>query len=213
MSLSYKNIAGFQKNLNLPLISLLIANALPVVGVLFFGWDAFAIVLLYWTENIAVGFYNVLKMLFVKIKRPRKNEGKLFLIPFFIVHYGIFTAVHGAFVFSIFRGEFGQSENFQNSPLLSGLPLSMYIAFICLFISHGISFVRNYFYKGERNRTSMVRLMHQPYGRIVVLHLAVMSGGFLTAILGSPIMLLLTLVLLKTIVDVKLHLRERKKNQ
>jgi len=52
----------------LPLIALLGANAIPLLGVLFFEWDAFGIVLLYWSENVAVGFYNVLKIALVKMR-------------------------------------------------------------------------------------------------------------------------------------------------
>ena len=89
----------------------------------------------------------------------------------------------------------------------------MLYAIAALFTSHGISFGYNYFYKGERNRTNLAKLMGQPYGRIVVLHLAVLFGGFLTMALGSPVGVLLILVLLKTIIDVKLHLRERRKNK
>ena len=109
MHLFDEHIIRFQKSLtNLPLISLLVANTLPVVGVLCFGWDAFAIVLLYWSENIVVGFYNVLKMAFAKVRHRRKDDGKLFMIPFFTVHYGIFTMVHGAFVVGFFKGDMDQ---------------------------------------------------------------------------------------------------------
>ena len=230
--LSSNHIIRLQNNLsNLPLIALLAANTLPLIGVLFFGWDAFAIVLLYWTENIVIGFYNVLKMAFVKMPNPAAHLGKLFMIPFFIIHYGGFTAVHGVFVLSFFN-----QDNRDFNPFPAGdtwpcflafvqllfnvirqaiamLPANMRYAVAGLFISHGISFGYNYFYKGERNRTNLQRLMGQPYGRIVVLHIAIIFGGFLTMAFGSPLGLLLILVLLKTIIDVKLHLRERRKNQ
>jgi hypothetical protein len=39
------------------------ANCLPLFGVLFLGWDAFAIVALYWSENVVIGAINVLKMI------------------------------------------------------------------------------------------------------------------------------------------------------
>lgn|SRR5262245_5688423 len=39
--------------------ALLIANAIPLVGVLFFGWSLFTILVLYWVENGIVGFWNV----------------------------------------------------------------------------------------------------------------------------------------------------------
>jgi hypothetical protein len=228
--LSSKQIAQFQKNLtNLPLIALLVANTLPIIGVLCFGWDAFAIVLLYWSENIVIGFYNVLKMAFVKMEHPTQHLGKLFAISFFTVHYGGFTGGHGLFILSMFQD--GNASPFSSGDswpcflafvqllinvirqAISIIPPNMMYAIAGLFVSHGISFGYNYFYKGERKRTNLGKLMGQPYGRIVVLHVAIIFGGFLTMTMGSPVGVLLILVLLKTIIDVKLHLRERKKNK
>src|SRR4029078_1121143 len=42
---------------------LIAANALPLFGVLFLGWDTFSIVALYWSENVIIGAINVLKMI------------------------------------------------------------------------------------------------------------------------------------------------------
>ena len=41
------------------LAALVIANAIPLVGVLFLGWTVFPLVLLYWLENVVVGGFNV----------------------------------------------------------------------------------------------------------------------------------------------------------
>jgi hypothetical protein len=38
---------------------LIAANAIPLVGVLFFGWSLITILVLYWIENGIVGFWNV----------------------------------------------------------------------------------------------------------------------------------------------------------
>ena len=93
---------------NIPLIVLVAANLIPLWGVIFWDWDAFNVVLLYWSENIVVGFYNILKMAFARVSRPAEHLGKLFLIPFFSVHYGGFCAVHGFFVLMLFgKGESG----------------------------------------------------------------------------------------------------------
>ena len=43
-------------------IALVIANAIPIVGVLFFGWSLITILVLYWIENGIVGFWNVPKI-------------------------------------------------------------------------------------------------------------------------------------------------------
>ncbi len=43
-------------------IPLIAANAAPIVGVLFFGWDLLSIMFLYWMETAVVTFYGLLKV-------------------------------------------------------------------------------------------------------------------------------------------------------
>jgi hypothetical protein len=50
--------------------------------------------------------------------------------------------------------------------------------------------------------------MAEPYTRIVVMHLTVMAGGFLTLVLRTPQAALLLLIVLKTAADLRAHLRE-----
>jgi len=213
--------------LNLPVVALLAANAIPLFGVLFLNWDAFYVVLLYWTENIVVGFYNVLKMMFAAVPRPVAHLGKLFLIPFFIVHYGGFTAIHGFFVLALFHKDAqGPPMGGTDWPcflvfvqmlfnviryMYSVIPPQVRFAVLALFISHGVSFVQNYLIKREYTTAKPDKLMGSPYGRVVVMHIAILAGGFLTMAVGSPAPLLVILVGLKTILDVSLHNRSHKK--
>ena len=85
------------------ILALIAANLAPLFGVLFFGWDAAAIVLLYWIENLIIGAYNVLMMILVKVKSQSEQFKKLFIIPFFCVHFGGFCAVHGFFLLAFFK--------------------------------------------------------------------------------------------------------------
>jgi hypothetical protein len=212
---------------NVPLLALLAANAVPLFGVLYLKWDAFYVVLLYWAENLAVGFYNVLKMAFAKINHPVEHLGKLFMIPFFMVHYGGFTAVHGFFILALFsKGEQEPPMGGESWPcffvflqillniikhIMLTIPPVVRLAVLSLFASHGISFVYNYLIKGEYTRTNPQKLMAQPYARVFVMHITILGGAFLTMVLGSPAALLLILVAIKTLIDVKMHLREHKK--
>ena len=45
------------------LVALIVANAIPLFGVLFLGWNVWTILIVYWLENGIVGVFNVLKML------------------------------------------------------------------------------------------------------------------------------------------------------
>ncbi len=213
---------------NIPVLALLAANVIPLVGVLFLNWSVVYIVLLYWAENLAVGFYNVLKMAFVKVRHPIEHLGKLFLIPFFIIHYGGFTGVHGFFILAMFsKGEQGPPMSGDEAwpcflvfvqmlynvvrHIMLTIPPTVRLGVLSLFASHGVSFVYNYLLKGEYSRTNPRDLMGQPYARVFVMHITILGGGFLSMALGSPTAFLLVLVFLKTAIDVKFHLREHKK--
>jgi hypothetical protein len=43
-------------------LALILANLVPLAGVLFWDWDIFNIVVLYWFENVIIGGINILKM-------------------------------------------------------------------------------------------------------------------------------------------------------
>jgi len=153
---------------------------------------------------------------------------------FFLIHYGIFWVVHGIFVFSLPAfasfagggfGDFGDGF-FPLAPneLGGAFPGSVGAASsagvrwpdmtavawgaLGLAISHGASFVVNYLGRREYLRVSPGRQMFAPYGRLVILHLAILLGAFVSLVIGSPVGALVVLVILKTIVDLTLHLRE-----
>ena len=48
------------------LFALILANAVPILGVLFLGWTVFPLVLVYWLENAVIGGFNVAKMLLAR---------------------------------------------------------------------------------------------------------------------------------------------------
>jgi hypothetical protein len=95
--------------------------------------------------------------------------------------------------------------------MYSVIPSQMKIAILALFISHGISFVYNYLLKREFVNANPGKLMSSPYSRVVVMHIAILAGGFLVMAVGSPAVLLIALVGLKTIFDVNLHNRTHRK--
>jgi hypothetical protein len=184
-------------------VALVAANLVPLVGVLFLGWSVWTILTVYWLENGIVGFYNVLKMAVVP------GIGKLGMIPFFIVHYGMFWLVHGIFVQTLpgLTG-FGTAVGTARS---TGVDLSSVIlAGIGLFISHGVSFVFNFLRRGEQLRTSATELMFAPYRRVVILHLTILFGALAVAAFGARLLPLVILVSLKTATDLGFHLREHR---
>jgi len=70
-------------------ILLVVSNLVPLAGVLFWDWDVGSIVMLYWSENVILGVYILVKMI------ARAPIGGWFAGVFFSVHCGGFCGVHG----------------------------------------------------------------------------------------------------------------------
>lgn len=210
--------------------ALVAVNLFPLVGVAYLGWSTSDLMLLYWFENGVVGFYAGLKMLLTsgpdgELRGPGGLLGKLFLTGFFALHYGAFWSVHGFFVVTLFGPGgvlAGPTDPFLGSAVLDGpagffggglaiavryLSGGLLLTAAGLVVSHGISFVGNVLQRGEDLQTAPNVLMARPYGRVVVLHLTLILGAFLIMALGEPLAALALFVLLKTGVDLGVHLR------
>lgn len=206
----------------LSVLLLIAVNAIPLVGVLYLGWDIFTLLILYWIESGVVGIINVAKMARAEGSRASTPSGpfpvrglattapKGCLIPFFILHYGIFWLVHGVFVLllPIFVGLGGLISRPTAGLVVEGPRISaegIVVATLALIASHAVSFYVNFVRGGEYRTASPGGLMLAPYGRVVVLHVTILLGSMLVFALGQPVALLLLLVVLKTALDLILH--------
>jgi hypothetical protein len=226
-------------------VALVAANAVPLIGVLFLGWSVWNILIVYWLENGIVGAVNILKiaraegddlMSGVRINgRSPNGLAKAALIPFFVIHYGLFWLVHGIFVLTLplftsiaggvdgMPGPFidgapglflgGGSEPFIDIGLRGGGIDLGWIAFavVALAVSHGLSYWWNFLHGGEYRRVSPARQMFAPYGRLVVLHLTIIFGALALGLTGAPAASVAILVGIKTLLDVGFHLAEHRK--
>jgi Family of unknown function (DUF6498) len=189
---------------------LVAANLVPLVGVLLWDWSVFALLALFWMENVMLGVFFALRMLCADPRDAALWAGKLFMVPFFCFHYGMFTAIHGVFVFSLFGGKSYSASGLQvlEPAARAASELGLWLPLGALLASHAFSFLWNYLVGGEFRRASLPALMAKPYGRVVVLHLAIILGGFGAMALGSPVWALLVLLALKIGLDLKAHVKE-----
>ncbi len=225
--MALKGLSAVRAGLARPSGWILVAVNLGILlAVLYFGWSVFDVMFLFWAENVIIGIINIFKMIFAF---PLIDDDKtqlawnerlaamavswsirLILIPFFIFHYGGFCLGHGIFMLAFFKefGEFDQSLFTVIPALFTG---GLAFPLILLAASHLYSFVFNYLGGGEYRQATPMSLMVQPYGRIIALHIAILLGGFLTMALGDQTWMLVILILLKTLVDLAMHGRERQK--
>jgi len=191
----------------LALGSLVVANLMPVLGILALDWDLFSILFFYWLESAVVGVYNIPRMAMANPTGRQTDQGgtavasrshRLSGILFFLVHYSFFMAGHGAFIFALF-----ERVAIEITPVAVGISL--------LIISHGLSFLLNFVGRREYQRVSLSEQMVAPYQRIMVMHLAIIACAFLLNLLGPNRITLILLIVLKIGIDAFAHLREHRR--
>ena len=84
---------------------LIAANWIPIVGVLYWGWDVFVLLVLYWLETAIIGVWTIARI----VLAPRGSIGplaaRLAMAAFFVVHSGMFMGVHMVFLWALFSGK------------------------------------------------------------------------------------------------------------
>jgi hypothetical protein len=210
---------------------LIAANWVPVFGVLYWGWDVFVLLVLYWLETAVIGVWTIARIALA----PRGSMGPLLvngrpttspiaLTLFFIVHSGGFMAGHLLFLWVLFSGKWSQEIHGPGDfvhKLIIGTGL--WIPLLILFVVRGVSFLFHELkpetvQKLERSlRLPMAVAVPPPespgsmsiigafYGRIILMHVTIIFGAFLATAVGS-IAPLIIMVGLKTCADVVMHL-------
>ncbi len=198
--------------------SLVLANLLPVWLVARGHASMGDVFVVYWLENVVVGAFTVIRILSARGVGPANPSakwpdvssafGRVFMVGFFVVHFGIFTVVHGVFTFML-AGAAG----------LTGSGRTWLLLVLSLFVSHAVSLAVNWFGQAERDEVAPQQAMMAPYSRIAVLHVAIMvvfvvlvgPGSFGGAAdRASSLVGVLVLSGVKITLDLLLHLRERR---
>lgn len=176
----------------LQILGTLAVNAIPLVGVLWFGWSVFEVLLLYWFENVAVGVAHAARLA-IATRTNNVSDGWS-TTTFFVLHYGMFTFVHGVFVvvyFGIVSG--GLAAALSGGGLV--LPAISIAAWQAVQLGLDASYSEGF--KGR----APAEMMMEPYPRVFALHIAVILGGSLINEMGSPVWALAALVAVKTLSD------------
>lgn len=196
-----------------PLIVVISLNLIPVAGVLFWGWSAFALIVLYWLENLVVGVRTLLSMVAnAAVTGGESWFAALFLGAFFTFHYGLFCFGHGVFVMAMFGGNLNGDTILDLGAGVRALfaaQTNLLIGFASIVAWQLVQFIL-FITRGEVRRTTVFDLMGAPYPRIIALHVTIIFGGFVLLLLNQPIGGILVLALVKMAYDVADVLRDPK---
>lgn len=185
--------------LALPLI--ILTNAIPLIGVLIFGWELRSILLLYWAENIILGAATLLKIFSYFPPDAQPLKAKLFLGAFFTVHFGIFCFVHLIFLLVLSSTDLGATPTI---PDLSNLGRGIIYALLSMVAFQIYDYYTSFIQSGKYRHPGIEgKIVSAPYKHIVVIHIAIIFGAIIAVFLGTPIAILLIIIAGKTITDLR----------
>lgn len=181
---------------------LIAANLLPIFGVLIFHWSVYSVLLLFWVENVIVGVITLVRISLAGGAKFPPN--KLFLMPFFCVHYGGFAAGHLVFLSTLFGPDPDRFLDLR-ATFDDISSEGIWLAALGLAVSHVVSLLTHYVGGREMFSTTADAEMTRPYKRVMVMHIALLLGGFAAMSLNSHWIALLVLIGLKIQLDVRAH--------
>ena len=182
-------------------IPIIIANSVPIIGVLAFGWDLRSIMFLYWLETAVVVFYSALKIITV---------GGPSTVPSLSAHlatFGVFMSFHLMMILPL--GPTPHGGGLFPQDVIWDLFKRTWGAAASLFASHGISFVTDFLGNGEYKRTTVNAQVSAPWKRLLVMHVTTIAGAWSVMLFAAPVGALIALSILKVVIDLHGHLRER----
>lgn len=175
------------------LLGTLLVNTIPLIGVLWFGWSVFEVLLLYWAENVLIGAAHSARMA-ISTRTNAVADGWS-TTTFFMMHYGLFTLVHGVFVVVLFGVVAGGM-----SAIGAGFGTAIFAIVFWQTVALFIDAAATERFKGR----TPGEMMFEPYVRVFALHITVLAGGWLIADAGAPVWALAILVGVKSLFDVGL---------
>jgi hypothetical protein len=214
-------------------ILLVAAELFPLVGVAFWHWDAFLLLMLYWMDTAIIAFWTIARVATtpreglsnLRINSGGKSSSSPWAVaPFFAVHAGAFMAVHFLFLWVIFSGAWARRihgpVDFVQVIIIDN---RLWLPLAGLMLSRGMSFLFHVIRPQTLQRIEQalfrrpVRLAARAptgsvggeivalYARVVIMQMAIIFGAFLSTLLGTMAPFVI-LILLKTVADVVVHL-------
>ncbi len=190
---------------------IIISGLYIIYGIIFNNWNVFAVMFIFWAENVIIGIFMIIKMIFAK---PNEKV-KLFLILFMLVHYGGFCYGHYNLLLQVMGNDYIMKYAAKTGSMtidafnmdIGFLPFLYHsmpgigIALLIFIIHETIALIDKYFLNKLYLHADIGALPFEPYRRIVQLHIGLMAAAFLMMISNSHQITVAMLVLAKIIYD------------
>jgi len=185
------------------LVLTILANALPLIGVLLVGWDIYTLLVYYWCETLIVGFWTVVT---IALHRDTDTEGrwrpewrgKGGAAPALTVtlHAGFFMAIHLFLMNSLYGDRWpGHLDSIQVFVATFLVGQNLWPMLGGTFLQRGLIFW------GDYRANSVTPATIGLYLRIIVMQVVIIFGSLGVLLAGSGLLGVLLLVAMKTVLD------------
>jgi hypothetical protein len=196
-----------------PMFFLVLQAIVFLVGILFLGWHADAIVVAYFFETVIIGLFHIIKMLIVYFSGNAQREALrnatveqqkqtgFFLIPFFCIHYFFFLFVQSVFMFMFISNDTGNSFNViaNYAAMLQREDVQQAVLVSCF--THAAMTMRDFILPKLYHEYSLAGMFFQPYGRVLLQQIVVILSGFFFMLFNGALVLAILLILFRTALD------------
>lgn len=184
--------------------SIVFSNLLPLLGVLYAGWDIYTLLVAYWFETLIIAFWTVITIdqhqgteTLGFSGRTRRNQGTAATGAAFItVHAGFFLAIH-LFLMSALYGS-GWPGHLQSAWVFIDtfvIGQGLWPMLAALFLQRAVIFWQ------ERKAPSVLPAIAGLYLRIIVMQLVIIIGAWGVLLFGSGLWGLILLIAMKAALD------------
>lgn len=194
------------------ILTVLLINAVPIVGVLQFGWSVTNVLVLYWFENLLIAVCTCVRIAVHRWLTQKRGywrggqvgvqvNGKTLqsgLLGEYAMMAFIFTFAHGIFVGAI---ALIFSQNFPDDPRWQVSFVQIGHGLLAISVMLGLELIADLFTIRSRSFAWMRSYVELRMSRVIVLHLAIIFGMMLMAATHSPLGILFVLIGLKTLTE------------
>jgi hypothetical protein len=205
-------------------LATLVINLIPLYGVLYWDWETFQLLMLYWIETVMIAFWTIRRLALLpgdqmpRARIKKADSVEFSMASFVTLHAGIFITVHfvllwAFFSYSWFKKVHGVGSFFFELLVANGIWAALLLMAVVHWVSfrtdplvadarHGatIGLVHAQQSTGEQSVTPIVLGL---YARIFIMQIAILLGAWLSGFSGSLAPLVIVIAL-KTLLDVGL---------
>jgi hypothetical protein len=197
------------KRLNSSEIFLILANLIPILGIFFFDWSLFSVLIAYWAETGIIFLYALAKRVYILFNNKKKEDisEALSSIIIIIAIYGCFMIIHFAFILDLAYPLSGIQTTM--SGVFKEYMKEITLMAIVFLISHGQSFYFNFIKNKEAEKIGVKEVLSEDARelttRFFFMQLVIFFGWAILELTKGPIYLYILFILGKILIDLNGH--------